>query len=42
MFVTRYCELHNETSGVLKCGEFRDFTEEMLASQEGLWPMELE
>jgi hypothetical protein len=32
------CECGNEPSGSIKCGEFLD---DLLASQEGLWSMEL-
>jgi hypothetical protein len=42
MFVAGSCELGNEPSGFMKCGEFLDFAEELLASQDGLWLMGLE
>jgi hypothetical protein len=29
------CECGNDPSGCIKCGEFRDNTEDVLASQEG-------
>ena len=34
------CEYGNELSGVIKCGEFLDYLQNQLASQEGLSFME--
>jgi hypothetical protein len=33
--VAGYCKCGNDTSGSIKCGEFRDNAEDMLASLEG-------
>jgi len=34
------CEYGNELSGSIKCGEFLDYLQNQLASQEGLYSME--
>ena len=38
--MTGSCEYGNELSGSIKCGEFHDWLENMLASQKGLCSME--
>jgi hypothetical protein len=35
------CEHDNEPSGSIKCGKFLDWLSVLLASQEGLYSMEL-
>ena len=35
------CECGNELSGSIKCGEFLDSLQNQLASQEGLYSLEL-
>jgi hypothetical protein len=35
------CEHGNEPSGFIKCGEFLDLLSVLLASQQGLYSMEL-
>jgi hypothetical protein len=39
--VTGSCEDGNEPSGSIKCGEFLDYLNVLLASEEGLCSMEL-
>ena len=40
MIISRTCEYGDELSGSIKCGEFLDWLQNQLASQEGLCTME--